>query len=667
MNKFLHCLRIQVVPDHHEEQRLQSVLDFCLRYGVKNVMLFINSEEYNVGHMTKEEAKPWLATMKRAKKLLTENGISVSLNPWIEIGHLDRKRPLKDGQNFTTMVDYEGTQSQSVACPYCQNWRAYYKDFYSYIISEIDPEVVWVEDDFRLHNHPPLKYGGCFCALHMQKFNEKLGKNYTREQFVDKLFKKTCDEDVKRAWLDVNRECMRELAEFLGKTVKDLGLGTKVGLMSSMHQKHSMEGRDWQGVHNGLAQGGEMINRLHLPCYGEMSGKEYYVLFNYHTVIARALLPKECTIYPELENGSFSTFSKEARFLRFQLESSIPLCVKGMTYDIFDFAGNGAIDGFGYGQKIREITPYLNGVLALAPDFSTLDGVILPADEKNVYNRKNIKSFDDFYPDEFMFGAYLSAYGVNCKPSTEKNLENKVVVLSNAAVRNFTEEQLRALFARNCVIVDGGAAETLIDEGLGELICAKSYTRMHTERDVHSFEQAEDGVIVNDRKGYRATTFFRAGDFVNIEYEANAVTPLSKVYDYRMQAVGYGYTAGERFLVVPYIIKDEILLEQFHDLRTTIVRNWLKTTGAELLFTNHAGVYAYRYKRENDSIVIVVNSTEENFQTVDLELCNIPVQKISRVDKKSGKVKKTAFTRSEKGVKIKVPMKYLSTHTFIIS
>lgn len=93
--RFLNCLRIQVVPGYYEEQRIRSIVDFCKKYAFDNVMLFINSEEYCVGHMTKEEAKPWLQTMKRVKAALAEEQISVSLNPWIEMGHLDRGRKLR--------------------------------------------------------------------------------------------------------------------------------------------------------------------------------------------------------------------------------------------------------------------------------------------------------------------------------------------------------------------------------------------------------------------------------------------------------------------------------------------------------------------------------------------------------------------------------------------
>ena len=230
-----------------------------------------------------------------------------------------------------------------VACPLCSNWKKYYLVFYKFIIKEIEPDTVWIEDNFRLHNHGDLKYGGCFCHLHMQNFNQKLKSHYSREEFTDRLFRSTPDLKVRKAWLDANRECMTSLANDIGQAVMSLGFKTKVGLMSSMHQNHALEGRDWQGIHKGLACGGEMINRLHLPCYSEVSAKTYYYEFNRIPYVCRALLPNKTTICPELENASFSSFAKDARFLRFQIESAIPLCINGMTYDIYDFVGNGIV------------------------------------------------------------------------------------------------------------------------------------------------------------------------------------------------------------------------------------------------------------------------------------------------------------------------------------
>ena len=173
--EFTHCLRVQFYPGWYEEQRIRDVIGYCRKYGFRNVMLFINAEEYNVGHMTPDEADAWIGTLRRAAEAMRAEGLSVSLNPWCSLLHLDRGRTLKPGQNFTTMEDKNGRRNICVACPLDKNWKKYYLEFVRRLVSELRPEVFWVEDDFRLHNHAPLEYGGCFCRLHMAAYRKKLG------------------------------------------------------------------------------------------------------------------------------------------------------------------------------------------------------------------------------------------------------------------------------------------------------------------------------------------------------------------------------------------------------------------------------------------------------------------------------------------------------------
>ena len=628
-------------------------------------MLFINAEEYNVGHMTIEESKPWLKTMKKARDLLLEKGISVSLNPWIELGHLDRCRPLKAGQNFTTQVDYDGNRCEMVACPLCTEWKKYFLDFYQYIIQELKPDTVWVEDDFRLHNHGDLRFGGCFCDLHMQKYNEALGAKYTREEFTDLLFRKNPSRKVRKAWLDVNRACMADLAKDIGDAVASLGLGTKVGLMSSAHDWHALEGRDWHGIHKGFAAGGPKINRLHLPCYDEISAKRYYFYFNRLPFHCRALLPSDTLIYPELENGAFSTFAKDARFLQFQLESAIPLCISGMTYDIYDFVGNGIVHHFGYGEKVKEITPYLNGVLRTRIRYGQLDGVILPIDEKTAYKRgKQITQFQDLYPDESNFNAYLVSLGITAKPSTKKSFKGKVVALGGGNAYNFTEAQLKRLFADNYVIVDGGAARILIDRGLGYLINASAYEMFWGEHDVHSYEQVRDGILINGKPGYRATAFGKAGHYVKIAYD-NEQGAQSFVYDYNGKQIGVGDMDGGNFFVIPYVI-DTMYMEQYHDLRTELLKTFLRKTQAKLVLTNHAGVCAYLYQQKTKKVLIVVNSTEEDFDRTVLELQGIHPTKIYAIHRKNGRKLRVSYKKQGATVEINTKNTHLTTQTFVI-
>lgn len=661
--RYLNCLRVQIVPNFHEEERISSVISFCKKYGFKNVMLFINAEEHNVGHITKEEAKPRIEAIKRAKVALEKEGISVSLNPWIEIGHLDRARKLKDCQNFTTMEDYEGHKCSMVACPLDEEWQKYFLDYYEYLIKEIKPDTVWVEDDFRLHNHDPLTYGGCFCEKHINAFNEKLGENYTREEFVEKLCGEKPDKRVQKAFLDVNRECMLSLAKKIGDKVASIGLKTKVGLMSSKHTKHSMEGRDWEGIHNALSAGGRMINRLHLPCYVEMSPKMYYYDFNYLPFICRGLLPEECEVYPELENSAFSTFAKDAKFLRFQVESALPLEIKGMTYDIFDFVGNGAIEAFGYGQEIKKCEKYFNAVINSGYSYHNLQGVLLPIDEKNAYNR-DIKpnDFESLMPDEFHLGAYLQCIGISAKTSKSKHFINETVVMCGANVNNFTDDELKDLFSNNKIILDGGAIMNLCNRNLGYLVAVKSYEYIKAETTLLSFERVEEGITINGINGYAATAFDKAGDIVKIEYEEEPKI-LSHLYDNESYQCGIGEVISRGHFITPFVF-NSFLIEQFNPLRRTLLTDYVKDICDSVIVTNYEGVCAYYSKRNGKNVLILVNSTLNELKNVEF-FSKIKISNIYEI-KRNGKAFKIDFIQKNGDIIIKEKFKALTSKTFML-
>ena len=58
-NRYQNCLRLQITVDDASEERISDLVRHCKEYGFDNVMLMLNTEEFNVGHITIEEAKPW--------------------------------------------------------------------------------------------------------------------------------------------------------------------------------------------------------------------------------------------------------------------------------------------------------------------------------------------------------------------------------------------------------------------------------------------------------------------------------------------------------------------------------------------------------------------------------------------------------------------------------
>lgn len=661
--KFTNCLRIAIVPDELQDERIENVRKYCLKHHFTNVMLFFNAEEYNLGHITKEEATPWIETIKKTKRILEASGLSVSLNPWMEIGHLDRGRKLKDGQDFTTMVDMNGVQADISVCPYDTKWREYYFDLLAWYLQEVNPDMLWIEDDFRLHNHHPLTYGGCFCEIHMQKFNEKLGTNYTREAFVERVFAKGAPTKEREAWLDVNRETYLDLSKAIGDFIQKLGLKTRVGLMSSAPQMHCMEARDWKTLQTNFSAGQELIDRIHLPCYDETSGKKYLYEFNTKSMVVRTFLPENTYIYPELENGSFSNFTKDARFLRFQLESSIPLLPVGMTYDIYDFVGNGTVDGFYYGEAVQSVSEYLQGVVDLKLKFSDLYGVKLPVSERACYRLDVEKDWQDLKTyDEMEIIGILSGLGVNVKPTTETKMQGETLVLAGNSVNNFTDDELKALFSDNFVIVDGKAVLQLQKRGLQDLICVKNATLSPAGRDLQSYEQAVDEFIIENKKNYRASCLEKANDYVKIEYTSD-VKIYTKTYNSKREFYGLGGVEGKNFAVIPYFLR-EMPFEQYNPLRRAVWYAILKNHQKAYVQTGVCGVHPYTYKKGEQTVLAVINATVNDYKALDFAT-NIPFEKVYAVDRK-GKLVKKSFKRNGDKVTVKMPLEYLSTATLLL-
>ena len=80
---FLYILRLAMVPDFHEEERLEALSTFCREAQIDDVAFILWAEELNTGHPTLQEVEPWLRMVERVKPRLAAQGVTTSLNPWV--------------------------------------------------------------------------------------------------------------------------------------------------------------------------------------------------------------------------------------------------------------------------------------------------------------------------------------------------------------------------------------------------------------------------------------------------------------------------------------------------------------------------------------------------------------------------------------------------------
>lgn len=662
--KYHNCLRIQITPDDYQDERIDNIADHCHKYGFDNVMIMFNLEEFNLGHIPLDKLKDWLKVLKKAKDKLSSKGISVSVNHWMEIGHCDRGRHLYEGQDFGLFTDWDGRQATMVACPNDKNWREYFKELVKLSVSELDADTFWIEDDFRLQGHPPLVGVGCFCDEHMKLYNERLGTNYTREEFVKKIFEKGPCNPERKAWLDVNRDVMLETASIITDAAKSVKPDCDVAIMTSWPGGHCIEGRDWTKLFDILGKNdGNKINRLHLT-YGEVSAKDFIWDLNTIAMPIRAMCPDDVKIMPETEESASSLYRGGTRYLEYTLQACIPLVLSGMTYSLYDFVANGARESFGYGQTVKKLQPYMQAVRDLDVKFKDMQGVIIPIDQTACYKKEYKTELGDIYPKEYGISAYLSGLGITYKYSTEKAFKDKTVYMCGSSMDYFTDDELRAVFNDNFVIVDGSGALKLKDRNMLSLIGATDAILRPAETGFQTYEEITDKELYIDGvRGLRASARAAASSFVEITYSA-PVSVKTDVYNEKMEKLAPSMVKGENFAVHPYVLVGKVL-SQFTDLRRYYIDEIIgENTLKDYVIMDYTGISPYLFKREKDYVLMLVNTNLDDLDKIAFTYPN-EVKNIFMVCK-DGKVKKVKFTKDGNHITVNTPFEHYTSTALIL-
>ena len=650
-DSFKYCFRFCCDPGFNDIREISALQRFTEEARIDNVMVFANVEEINTGHMSFEEQEAYLALIKKVQEVMTPKGITVSINHWHTLMHADLGKKLRKGQNFHLMTDPFGNTAELCVCPLCEEWKSYITEIYARYAA-LHPEVLWVEDDFRLHNHAPLIWGGCFCGEHMKLYSDLAGKELTREEFVAGILETGGVHPYRKIWLDVSRQTMIENARLIGDTVHSISDRTKVGLMSSVPQVHAAEGRDWAGILNALAGDTAPVDRVHLPGYIEASPSVYMMNFNGISMLNRALVPPETEIYPELENFPYSRFTKSRRFTRFQLLAAMPLNMKGVTIDLYDLNGNGIVWEENYQQTLCDVKDYLNRLTDLGVFKQKAIGIRVMYNQDSSYTlftREGI-AVEELYPRETFFGSLLPSFGIPFVYCSDMSLTGEIVAISGQYLRNLNEKQIRHLFENNFVILDGEAAFTLHNLKLGELARIKNIRWMKQNEGEYAFEQVINGKSYCGMENARASALLLCSDAAAIDYSEGA-EHITGLYDSYRRLNAPGCTlARENVLVFPFGGFDsymEIPRMLLNNIRQAIMQDIVAKAGARFggcpFVIGDPYVIPYCYRVEEGIAIYLVNASTDGLDRVRLYMGNSEVHRAYAFSSKEGNEREIEF------------------------
>ena len=611
-----YSLRFSLIPSANFEKRMQALLDFCEKAKIDDVMFFVAAEEMNTGHITLEEAKRYTDVILRAKAILKEKGITVSLNPWCTFSHYDGGRKLKEGQNFRVMVDADGTKAARVVCPLCENWRKYFAELYTFFVETLQPDILWFEDDFRLSSHDPIQHG-CFCDEHMKLFNAAAGTSYDRATFVQKISE---DEKIRKAYLDVQRFTLKDMFLYAMRHIK----GQKTfGLMTGSAGLH--EARQYHELFGILSNGREKpYNRICLHSYRQRGMQEYAWSFNESSMFARKVTGNYANCVSEMENFPHSMYTKSAKYFKYQLLTRAPLCLKGDTLSIFEFNGNGIVNGEPYATVLREAKGYLTRLNLIGISPEDMVGVKVLISENSAYTMKKVNGLDFDVLDGWLF-AYLEQIGVACSYSFNINMKGEVVAVSGQVLRNFNKEQIIALFENNYVIITGDNIDVLKEMDLLSLIGVEDYEIFQEGKGKHSMEEDATGTEILGIDRLRATAQFFSGDYYRIRYQNTPKTVYTNMLNYNEEKVGEAIVSVKNALIFPYqnVRSDQnvpislICPLRAHAIKTALKNNKVNTK--TLYFIKEENVCIYVFDKGDKVYLVCVNFAEDDYPILHIQ------------------------------------------------
>lgn len=128
---------------------------------------------------------------------------------------------------FSPIVGLDGKSTPYAICPLDPQFRAHYAKALQ-IVAAMHPDLIMLDDDFRLNTRGNVYNIGCFCDRHNAAFFERIGTKLPREELEELLF---CggESPYRTAWLEVQGESLLSFARDMRAAVDQIDPAVRLG------------------------------------------------------------------------------------------------------------------------------------------------------------------------------------------------------------------------------------------------------------------------------------------------------------------------------------------------------------------------------------------------------------------------------------------------------
>lgn len=518
----------------HTDEAYSLLVDFLERHRGCFDELTIFDGYCHHGAIPMEELRENAVILgKRITDLKKRGFASVGINVHCTFGHIDEGYTIY-GQPFHPMVGYKGDLSLACFCPEHEDRKAFLREKYA-MYAKLKPDFIWVDDDVKFFWNG-VKFA-CFCPKCMDRFNKKMGTDYTRETLVAAMEQPDAVE-LRAAWVQDIRDRMTDLFKMVREAVHTVDPTIKLGFQTQHQGWSTYNAMDYE----------TWLTELH-GCKGR-PGEGYYDDKNPTGVITKALsCARQASEYPacvtdvQYEIEDFPNYSP--------LQKSVRINMDEMTLAIAQGLNGVLVNSFSADEvvSIRELDGMYDTMLTMRADWDKMElfarqmqGVgFYPAVSAKYDQRRPLHNGQSFFTtyDEASNHNVMQTYSLSHigLPLTMDKENCYGAVFTGDLSDGFTYEELLG-FLKKSVIMDADAAMAFARRGLEKYIGVKvGAEHVDGVEECFTDHPVNEGVV-GYRRDVRPAFYGKGGRA--LEALNDAVQPISHLRSLKDEVLGVG-------------------------------------------------------------------------------------------------------------------------------
>jgi hypothetical protein len=459
---------------------ITDLLAFCEQAKVDRIQFFVNTRygSYYLPATSAEEQAPWVDWMRESVvPRVREADIAFDLNFQMLLGATTWGNfDVRADYDWEFLVDQEGVENFVAADPCGPRFRDKMGRMLE-LWASLKPDILWVDDDFRMHNHTIRQTEMDFYSFSdawLNDFSEHIGERVDCSRLVSALLQGGVPDPLRAKWQDFVSARMSETALWIRRRVNSVSPNTRLAQMVSDPDVHSLEGRDWRSFLGNLS--GDQRPLVRPPCAIYTSTnrpiKDHACSFRY---FARTMATLDATMgagkidyAPELENARFTTWAKPVAGSSFCIVLAFLLGSPEITMSLFDLEGSPLSEEPSNLTMLQSVKGQCDAICDLSISHSLPRGCVFLVDPdvgRKVQADAGATRLESLLPAR-RWEEILSTSGIPLRYATPADARNsqEVVFLDKKTAWLPSDEELRSMLAGR-LFLDAEAARVLCERG----------------------------------------------------------------------------------------------------------------------------------------------------------------------------------------------------------